>query len=286
MMNLNLKRIQTAVEGSWKNMHAVCGHRNCRNTMLMRSVPQSRVGIRIGERWYCSVDCFSEAAYIRISALRENQVIEMPHNPRLSIGLAMLSKGYLTDDQLRFAVTESQLHGEELDIALVRLGLATERQLAAARAAQWGCPVLVQDGVSQPIEADIPPTLLRTCFAAPLRYSQNGKKLLMGFVYRVEHRLLLALEQVTGCRAEPCFITQTEYDEQMERLTLVPDCHDEVVYEEIQSSRQMANTLAGLAIEVAAREASFVQCRDYLWTRLIGRRRTVDVLFRASKRYA
>jgi hypothetical protein len=44
----------------------------------------------------------------------------------------------------------------------------------------------------------------------------------MGFVFRVEHRLLLALEQVTGCKAEPCFITQTEFEEQMARLTMFP----------------------------------------------------------------
>lgn len=260
-------------------MHAVCAHRRCRNTMLMRSVPKSNAGIRVGDLWYCGVDCFAEAAFLRFSAFREGRVIEMPHNPRLSIGLMLLSKGFLTDAQLRFAVVQSQLHSEDLETTLVRSGLTSQKQLAAARAAQWGCPVLGQEGLSQPIEADIPPTLLRTCWAAPIRYSQNGTKLLMGFVYRVEHRLLLALEQVTGCRAEPCFITETEFKEQMARLTTVPE-RNEVVYEELQTPKQMANTVAQLAIEAAARKVSFVECRDYYWTRLFGSRRTIDVLFR------
>jgi len=265
-------------------MYAVCGLRTCRNTMLMRSVPQNRVGIRVGESWYCSVDCFVAASFNRFSTLSEERILEMPHNPRLSIGLVMLSKGYLTDDQLRYAVTESQLHGEELEATLFRLGLANEWQLAAARAAQWGCPVLGQDAISQPLEADIPTTLLRTCSAVPLHYSLTAKKLLLGFVYRVEHRLLDALEQVTGCRAEPCFITPTEFGEQMARLTAVPDC-DEVVLEDPQTPKQMANTLGGFAVEVAAREASFAHCRNYIWTRLLGKRRKIDVLFRAQNRY-
>jgi hypothetical protein len=282
-MKLNLKTIQSAVDRSWKNMHAVCAHRKCRSTMLMRSVPQSRAGMRVGDLWYCSVDCFAEAAFLRFAASQDGRVVEMPHNPRLSIGLALLSKGYVTNDQLRLAATESQRLNEELEQTLVRLGLASEKQLAAARAAQWGCPVLAQEGGREPLEADIPATLLRTCFAAPLRYSQNGRRLLMGFVYRVEHRLLLALEQVTGCRAEPCFITQKEFEDQMSRLTAVPYC-DEVVEEEPQTPRQMANIVAQLAIEAGARRATFVECRDYLWTRLFGSKRTIDVLFRIPSR--
>jgi hypothetical protein len=251
--------------------------------MLMPSVPQSRAGIRVGDLWYCGVDCFAESAFRRFSALQEGRIIEMPHNPRLSIGLVLLSKGFLTDLQLRLATSESQSQGEDLEATLVRLGLTTQKQLATARAAQWGCPVLGQEGISQPIEADIPATLMRTSWAAPLRYSQNRKSLLMGFVYRVEHRLLLALEQVTGCRAEPCFITQTDFEEQMARITMIPDC-DEVVQEDPRTPKQMASIVAQLAIEAVARKASFVECRDYLWTRLFGSRRTIDVLFRTPNR--
>ena len=119
----------------------------------MRSI-QSRVGINVGQLWYCSVDCFATAARKRFSMLSGASILEMPHHPRLSIGLVMLSKGYLTDDQLRCAMAESRLHGEELEAVLIRLGLVSERQLATARAAQWGYPILGQDRMGQPVEAD------------------------------------------------------------------------------------------------------------------------------------
>ncbi|MGP8258704.1 MAG: hypothetical protein ACLQM6_01995 [Acidobacteriaceae bacterium] len=279
-MKFSLRSLLPGVDHGWKSMYTVCALQTCQSTLLMRSI-QSRVGINVGQLWYCSVDCFAVAARKRFSALAGASVLEMPHYPRLSIGLVMLSKGYLTDDQYRHAMAQSQLHGEELEAVLLRLGLASERQLAAARAAQWGYPVLGQDHVGLPVESDIPPTLLHNCSAVPLHCSIPAKRFLLGFVYRVEHGLLNSLEQITGFRAEPCFITPTEFKEQMGRLTTVPDC-EEVVFDNPNSPVEMANVVAGFAVEVAAREASFAQCREYAWTRLLGKRRKIDVLFRVK----
>jgi hypothetical protein len=282
-MRLNLQYIHSAMDRTWKNTHTECAFPKCHNTIPMRSVPQVRGGMRVGDLWYCSAACFADAAFVRFSAIQERRVIEMPHNPRLSIGLALLSKGLLADDQLRLAVEESRHRGEEIELTLLRMGLTNERQLATARAAQWGCPVLRQDGLRDPIVADIPASLLRACQAVPMSYSQNGKRLLMGFVVRVEHRFLLALEKVTGCKTEPCFITHTDFEEQMARMTVVPDCNA-VLHEDPQTPREMANTIALQATETCARTAIFAECRDYLWTRIIGDRRTVDVLFRTPNR--
>ena len=279
-MKFSLGSVLPNVDRGWKSMYSVCALQTCRNTLLMRSI-QSRVGIRVDQHWYCSVDCFATAARKRFSMLLGASILEMPHHPRMSIGLVMLSKGYLTDDQLRFAMADSRLHGEELEAVLVRLGLASERQLAAARAAQWGYPILGQDLMGQPVEADIPPALLHACTAVPLHCSMAAKRFLLGFVYRVEHSLLNSLEQITGFRAEPCFITATEFREQMGRLTTVPGC-EEVVFEDPNSPVEMANMVAGFAVEVAAREANFAHCRDYAWTRLTGKRRKIDVLFRVK----
>lgn len=277
-MRLSLESLLPTVHRGWKDMYAPCGLRTCRNTLFMRSV-QSRVGISVGEQWYCGPDCFAVAAGMRIASLAGSNLLEMPHSPRLSIGLVMLSKGYLTDAQLRFAVSQSQLHGEELESALLRLGLANERQLTAARAAQWGYPVLGQDHIGKAVDADIPATLLRSCSAVPLHRSTAAKRLLLGFVHRVDHSLLNSVEQVTGFRGEPCFITPTDFTEQMERLTATPR-FEQVTFEDPQTPVQMGKTIGGLAVEVGVREARFAHCQDYVWTRLAGKRQTIDVLFR------
>jgi hypothetical protein len=247
----------------------------------MRIVAQGQSGIRVDQQWFCSVGCFAEATFNRLSALSAVRIVEMPHSPRLSIGLAMLAKGFLTDEQLRFATAQSKLCGEEMETALIRLGLASEWQLTAARAAQWGLPVLGQDHTGQSVEAEIPVALMRAYSVAPLHYSATGKRLIMGFVYRVDHSLLVSLEQITGCRVEPCFITPSEFEKQLARLLPAPD-YEEVAFEDAQAPAQMAKTLAGFAVEVSAKEAHFAHSRSLVWARLAGRRRKIDVLFRGK----
>lgn len=277
-MRLSLETLLPSAHRGWRDMYAECGLRACKNTLFMRSV-QSRVGISVGEQWYCSADCFAVAAGTRIASLTGPNVLEMPHSPRLSVGLVMLSKGYLTDAQLRLASSQSQLCGEDLETALLRLGLATERQLTAARAAQWGYPVLEQEHMGKPVESDIPSILLQSCSAVPLHCSTAAKRLLLGFVRRVDHSLLNSVEQVTGFRGEPCFITPTDFAEQMERLTAAPK-FEQVVFEDTKTPAQMGKTIGGMVVEVGLREARFSHCRDYVWIRLLGKRQTIDVLFR------
>jgi len=280
-MKLSLDFLHSTLGRKWKNMHAVCGLPSCPNTLIMRSVAQSQVGIRAGDLWYCSVDCFVGGAFNHFSTLSRGRIVEMPHSPRLSIGLVMLSKGYLSDNQLRFAMTESQMRGEDLEVSLLRLGFVTERQVTAARAAQWGFPLLGRDRVGQPVEVDIPPTLLRNCSAVPLHYSPATKRLLLGFVYRVEHSLLDSIEQVTGVKAEACFITPTEFKEQMALSTTPPD-YEEIFHEESFSPMHMAKAIGGLAVDTCAREGSFARYKNHVWTRLSGKRRKTDVIFRAG----
>jgi hypothetical protein len=281
-MKLSLESILSRLGRGWKSMHWACGLGTCQNKLFMRSVPQSSVGIRMDETWYCSVDCFVKATRSRFSSLTNGRNIDMPHTPRFSIASVMLSKGYLTEQELRGAQAQSRLSGEELDVTLVRLGLVDEWQLASARAIQWGYPVLGRDRISQSVEADIPLTLLRTFSAVPLHYSMSSKRMLVGFVYRVEHSLLHSLEQATGCRAEPCFITPTELRYQMQHLEASRESK-EVVLEDAMTAAEMANVVGGLALEISAREVSLSRCHDYVWMRLSGKRRMIDVLFRGRR---
>jgi len=52
-------------------------------------------------------------------------------------------------EQLRVATAQSQSFDEDIDETLVSLGMVTERQLAAARSAQWGYPMLAPGSVGQ-----------------------------------------------------------------------------------------------------------------------------------------
>jgi Type II secretion system (T2SS), protein E, N-terminal domain len=277
-MKLSLRSILPARDLGWNRVRAACALPECHNKLLTKYVPGSRTGIFVGESWYCSPDCFAQGSRKTLAAFSSGCVVEMPRNPRLSLGLALVSKGLITEDQYREAVIRSQCRAEALETTLLDCGFASEKKLAAGRAAQWGYPALVQELSGPIVEADLPSSLLRAHRAAPIHYSAKSKRLVLGFVDRVEHGLLQSIEQITGCRAEPCFITPAEFAEQMERVTAAPE-YEEVVVDEPETATQMGRTLAGWAVEISAREASFAKCNSFAWVRMAGKRGTVDVIF-------
>ena len=280
-MGLSISSFMPAVDRALQRMSAACDLHSCRNKQIVRSIPGGRQGIHVGQRWYCSVDCFVQAARAPLFALSSRQVVEMPRTPRLSLGLALLSKKFITAEQLRSTADQSNRRTESLDAALIRLGFVTEKQLAAARSAQWGYPVLAQDHVGHLIQVDFPRTILADCSAVPLHYSQAAKRIVLGFVYRVEHQLLESIEQVTGCRVEPCFITNSDLLEQGEKVDGLPD-YSEILVDNPGTPETMARTTGRMAVEVGAREASFTQCINHVWVRLAGKRGIVDVIFRST----
>lgn len=277
-MNAILKSLLPPIDFGWNHVRARCALATCRNKLLVRPVPHKGAGIRVGQDWYCGVDCFVAAARSPLAALSARRVMEMPRNPRLSLGLALLSKGSLTEQQLRLATELSRENGEDLESTLLALGWANEKQLAAARSAQWGYPVLSQERAGRVVQVAIPLALLRSFSAAPLFYSPNNKRLVLGFVDRVDHRLLQSIEQLTGDRAEPCFLTAAELAIQMQCVAS-PGQYEEVVVDEPGDPARMARTLGRYALDSAATDVNWVQCKAWVWARLAGKRRTVDVLF-------
>jgi hypothetical protein len=225
------------------------------------------------------------AACAPLERLCSLKVVEIPRHPRLSLGLFLLSKGYLTAEGLRVAMAESHCLDEDIEETLVKLGMVTEKQLALARSAQWGYPVLAPEYVGQMVEIDIPKAILSACKAVPLHYSFAAKRLLLGFGGRVEHSLIELIEGMTHCRVEPCFITPTDFREQMERLSTPPD-YEEVNIDDPGSPERMARTVGRAAVQVATREASFAQWRNFVLVRVVGKRGKADVVFHVERNFS
>ncbi|HEX7730083.1 MAG TPA: hypothetical protein VF392_13705 [Terracidiphilus sp.] len=269
----------------WSNIRARCAFRECHHTQITRWIPGGHPGIVAGDSWYCSIDCFALAARTPLELLSNRHVVEIQRQPRLPLSLLLVSKGFLTPEQMRQATTQSQNSSEELEAVLVRMGYVTENQLAAARSAQWGYPVLSSDFVGLWVETDVPVGLLKAFRAVPLHYSASANRLLVGFAARVEPQVLELLEKLTGYRVEPCLITTTELEEQLERLTISPG-YEEVFVDEPGAPDKMARTVGRTAVQVAAREAVFAQCKDFVVVRVTGKRGRADVVFSLRRQFA
>jgi len=277
-MEIALKSFFPAIDRSWKSMRSTCDNPACHNTQLMRTIPGGRSGIQAGEFWYCSVDCFALGSRTVLTELSRTRFAEDQRDPRMSLGLILVSRGQLSPDQLRFAQSQAELNHDNLENMLLRLEFVNQKQLAAARAAQWGYPLLTSDRIGHAVKSDIPEILLREFSAAPLEFSIKARRILIGFVFRVEHSLLESIEKITGFRAVPCFISATEYEEQMERVITAPN-YESAFIQDFGSPDKMARTLGHFAVEIGVREAIFSPCKNFVWSRLTGKRGKIDVVF-------
>jgi hypothetical protein len=205
----------------------------------------------------------------------------------MPLGLILISRNLVTAEQLREATDEQKEAGGEIGEILVRRGFVSEKQVTGVRAVQWSCPVFSVP--KHPIHAgiQIPSVLIQLYSAIPLHYVPKTKRLFVGFVHGVEYGLLYAIEQMTGCNTQPCFVTPSDFEIQMRLREQMQDLSGdttpkELTFEGVQTPAEMAQILCSHGVDIEADEAIVSRCREYLWTRLKYGSQAVDLFFRAG----
>jgi hypothetical protein len=262
-----LKLISSITSPAWiaglKVITSRC--QSCNRSLVLRHLSARKAGIRMRDLWYCSSPCFTSAAEQEISGLLAPGVEQDNHILRMPLGLILISRGLLTIEQLKGVTNDQKETGGEIGELLVRQGLVTEKQVTAARAAQWGCPVFALPKHPVPIGINIPPALIRPYSMIPVHYVAATKLLLVGFVRNVEYELLYAIEQMTGCKTRPCFVTPSDFHTQMQqREQLLGSSLKESTFERIQTPAEIARILCSSSLEIEADEAFLGKCKEYL----------------------
>jgi hypothetical protein len=276
-MKFRFRSILPTVERGPSRARPVCAEATC-NEKNTQADSSGRAGVRVGESWYCSPGCFEKGTRHLLAQLASDYVEGTPSQPRFSLGLALLSRGIVSEDQLRNASLKAQADGILLEEILLEQGCVNEKQLAAARGTQWGHPSLGIDIAQKPVEANLPLSLLRAHSAVPIHYSHEMKRVVLGFVHRVEHSLLHAIEQISGCRAEPCFITPSDFNLQSTRFNTLAG-YEEVVSEHPADPLHIARSLVDFAGQMPDSEARFTRCKSWIWVRMTSEEGMVDAIF-------
>ncbi len=259
----------------------------CGRSLMLRHFSAHGAGIRMDGLWYCGARCFAAAAEEEMSQLLASRVDHANHAERMPLGLFLVSRGFLTSEQLREAANQQKETPGDIGDLLVRQGAVTEKQVTASRAEQWGCPVFAvpKQGVSSAIH--IPPALVQLYCMAPLHYVVATNLLLVGFVHGVDYALLYAIERIAGCKTQACFITRSDFELQVEtqrkqqaRSKNEEGRPKEVKFDQVQPPAEMAAILCKFCLETEADEAVLGKCRDYLWARVKRDPTAVDLLFR------
>jgi type IV pilus assembly protein PilB len=129
---------------------------------------------------------------------------------RKKLGECLIQAGLITEDDLQSALTEHKRTGERLGAVLVRLNLATERQIAKALAYQLGFPYLnLSENPPDPAVVTLiakEVALKRSCIA--IRLDKNlltvamADPLLFSLVQDLEFQTGYRIKQVVATRAD------------------------------------------------------------------------------------
>lgn len=264
----------------WKLVAGSCANPDCRPTSLLNNLGRRREGLTMDNHWYCSADCFEEGAQGRLAELcRVDIPAEHSRRFRIPLGLVLLSRGIINNVQLQAALAEQRTHGGRIGEILVRSGCASEEQVTAGVAAQWGHPVFaLQDRVPES-QIELPVSLLELHSVLPVHYVRAANKLMLGFAQQIDSNFLYAVEHMTGAMAVPCFITPSDFRAQL-RMFPAAAQNEEVQFDRISSVLEMARIARSYATQTAAVSVRFTRCRKYIWTRIEGQRHKIELIFR------
>jgi hypothetical protein len=269
----------------FKAITARCRH--CNRSLALPHHSARKVGIKMHDNWYCSSRCFAAAAEEELASLATSRPQRTKSFSRMPLGMLMMSYGLLSSTQFKEVREEQKEAGGELGEILVRQGSVSEKQVTAVRAVQWGCPVFTVPKWGMSTEIHIPSTFVRLYSMIPLHYVATTNMLLVGFVHGVDYALLYAIEKITGCKTQPCFVTPSDFQNQVKHIEQVKaqsgeEAPAEIKFESVQSSSEMARVLCSYGVHIEADEAAIGRCKEYLWARLRCGPKEVDLLFKAG----
>ncbi len=224
--------------------------------------------IRFEGSSYCLEKCLEPAL---LSALaRAQSTVECRSSHRVPLGLLLLSRGQIDAKQLRAALAEQQANGHgRIGEWLQALGFVTELQVTAALARQWSRPVSrVNSIVGRCVETpQIPATLLKQCAMVPLEYVNSTQTLFIAFSDKIDYPALYAIEQMMGCRTEPCMAAPSFVKTHLELLRRGEN--NEIVFDSLKENTELCGIVRSYCTRISATELRLAKCGSYLWIRLL-----------------
>jgi hypothetical protein len=185
---------------------APCASLSCtRPKTLWQRIRARRTGTFLDDKYYCQPQCLETALTAQISRLHAmTPALQTPN--RIPLGLLMVARGKLTHTEVRAALEAQRRAGcGKIGEWFENLGFATEQEVTAALALQWGCPVVSSfDLTVVDTPRTIPQPILEAFQMLPANYVPATNTLYLAFGERVDHAVLYAIEKTLGCRTQPC----------------------------------------------------------------------------------
>jgi hypothetical protein len=270
--------------GAIERAFRTCEHSACRQRRIYwPSWLRRDEGILFQGQWYCSPECFEHAARTALARLLPAGEEPPRRHHRIPIGLLLLSRGTITDDQLRQALLlQREQGGGKIGRILREIRAASERDITDGLAAQWGCPVYPLGKAREFLQCAslLPLTLLEAGRMLPVHYLRLQQTLYMAFVEGVDRTALYAVEQMLHLRTVPCIVSESELAGALESFRLLAKT-PAAVFESANEPLEMARTTRSYAGQVGATDVRAARSGKFIWVRMRAEEEYKDILFQS-----
>lgn len=227
---------------------------------------------------FCFPSCFERELQRELERLSVTNSTSRIKTRRIPLGLLMLSRGALTNDQLWRALNEQKQAGSgRIGEWITRLGFAQDADIAATLALQWSCPLLRK----LPLVTDrcgIPMELLRAFRMVPIHFSRARSTMHVAFADEIDYAALVSLEQMLNVKTETCLTTQRELNCALEGLIENRE-PAEKVFGNLCGPGEIVTIVSSYAEKLHASEVRMVVCGSQYWIRIFGYAGAFDLIF-------
>lgn len=266
----------------WKE-HLSCSSADCRSGHRLWGRISDTVGsVKLRGQRFCFPNCFEQE--LQRCFLELLLPTGQRHRPsrRVPLGLLMLSRGELTDQQLRNALEAQRQSGSgRIGEWMRKLGYVDENQVTAALGAQWACPVLRSLPASAAACA-VPFTLLHAFEMVPVHYAPATRILHIAFARDIEYCALLAIEQILECRAQPCLANPTAVQSLLAKREEQYRGGD-LNFKHASNPEEMCRITSSYAAKLSAESVRVARCGDYLWVRIRAKKDSWNLVFNQTR---
>ena len=230
---------------------------------------------------YCSV-CLPQALAQRFATCHPALAPARRSAHRIPLGLVLISRGWLTPEQLRAGLERQRHRGGKLGESLRALGYVHEEEITAGLATQWACPVLYfRAFVAERHLRRVPLRLQELHSMLPVHYSEPAAILVLAFSNGVDYSVTQAVAGMLGCRIEPCLASETEVRRNLQALQGL-DRAAEITFERIREAGEKSAITESYVERWGARRVRVAACGTSVWARLERPGQILDLVFEGA----
>jgi hypothetical protein len=245
---------------------SVCANPKCATGRL--HVWRNRTAPVLEGGWSCSSGC-THARLAQLMRREGEQRSPFPptHRHRIPVGLVLLKKGWISQEQLKKALDEQRAgNAGRIGAWFVEHCSLEEFRLTQALSIQWNCPVFsLAEVATLPAVSPVPRLFMESFKFFPVRLSNTGI-LYLAFEDRIDHSVMFAIERITGLRVEAGLVHGSEFEREHKARMGARFLPAKMV--EAVSMESLLGGLTNLIEKEKPLDTKVVRVHDFYWLRL------------------